>query len=167
MLEQIEKNSIMKKRHLTLYLRFDTPKSAKSDLLLPKPYIMPRKAFIEAERAHCVIWMTEVYVATAFQRLFWDVYSRTPRDRSTVRLWWADYQELGTHTQRGGNGLPQISVRTRNRIRQLFEDNLLISLHAASAETSVAYAAIWTFFTKIIRAFPLQAANNYIANGKS
>ena len=43
---------------------------AKLDLLLPKPYVMSRSGFTDAERALCVIWMTYGYGETAVQRLF-------------------------------------------------------------------------------------------------
>ena len=59
---------------------------AKLDLLLLKPYIMSRNGFNNAERAQCVIWMTEGYGATAVQRIFRDEYSRTPPARFTIML---------------------------------------------------------------------------------
>ena len=81
-----------------------------------KPYIMSRNGFTDAERAHCVICMTEGYGATAVQRKFHDEYSGTPPACSTVRLRRADNQQRGTNAHRGGNGRPQINVQTKNRI---------------------------------------------------
>ena len=114
----------------------------KLDLLLLKSYIMSRNGFTDAERAQCVIWMTEGYEATAVQRLFRDEYSRTPPARSTIRIQRSDYQQIGIHTHRGGNGCPQISAQTKNGIRQLFHSNPRILLRAAAAETSVAHSTI-------------------------
>ena len=90
-----------------------------------------------------------------------------PSVLSAIRLWQADYEQRGTHTNRGGNGRPKTSARTKNRIRQLFDDNPRISLRAAAAETTVAHATIWNFFTKRIRTFPSQAANGYVADRRS
>ena len=128
--------------------RFDTPVHAKLDLLLLKRCIMLPNGFTDAERAQCVIWMTEGYRVTAVQRLFWSEHSRMPPARSVIRLWRADYQQQGTHTHRLGNGRPKINAKTKNGIRQLFEDNARMSLPAAAAETSAAHARIWNFYEK-------------------
>ena len=115
---------------------------------------MSRNGFKNAERAQCMIRMTEGYGATAVQRLFRDDYSRAPPDRSTIRLWRADYQQRGTHTHRGGNGRPQISAQTKNRIRKLFDDNPRTSLRATAAASSVEHAMIWNFLRKELGRFP-------------
>ena len=114
---------------------------------------MSLSGFSDSERAQCVIWMTD-YKATAVHRPFRDEYSITHRARSTIALWRADYQKRGTHTHRGGNGRPRISAKTKNRIRQLFEDNPQMSLRAAAAETSVGHAMIWNFLRKELRRLP-------------
>ena len=50
--------------------------------------------------------------------------------------------------RRRGNGRPQISARTKNGVRKLFEDNTRTSLRGVAAETGVAHAAIWNFLRK-------------------
>ena len=74
----------------------------------------------------------------------------------------------GTHAHRRGNWRPQISARTKNRIRQLFDDNSRMSLRAAAAETSVAHATIWNFLRKELGRFPskLQMATSLTEDHK-
>ena len=109
---------------------------------------MSRNGFTDAQRARCVIWMAEGYGLTAIQRLLRDEYSTTPPAHSTIRVWQADYRKGEIHTHSGGNGCPEISARTKNRIRQLFEDNPRMSLHAVEAKTGVAHATFWNFLRK-------------------
>ena len=89
--------------------------------------------------------MTESYGPSAVQRLFRNEYSRTPLSRSMIRQWRPDYQQRGTHTHRGGNGRPKISAQTKNRIRQLFDDDSRMSVRSVAAETSAPNATIWNF----------------------
>ena len=115
---------------------------------------MSRKGFTDAERAQCVIWMTEGYGETAVERIFRGDNSKMPTARSIIRLWWTDYQQRGTHMHKGGNEHPQRSPQTKNRIRQLFDGDPQMSLRAAAVETSVAHAAIWNFLRKELGRFP-------------
>ena len=98
--------------------------------------------------------MTEGYGATAFQRLFRDEYCRRSPARSTIRLCRIDYQQRGTPTHKGGNRRPQISAQTRNEIRQIFIDDLRISLRTGAMGTSVARAIIWNFLRKELGRIP-------------
>ena len=83
-LEQIGKNfEHEEKAYLYLYLKVWYICARK---IGPATYIMSRNGFTDAERAQCVIWMTEGYGATAVERLFRDEYGETPPDRSTIRL---------------------------------------------------------------------------------
>ena len=92
--------------------------------------------------------MTEGHGATAVQRLFRDEYSRTPPARSMVRLWRVDYQEPGTHKHRGAKGRLQISGQTKNRMRQLLDENPRIPVRVVAAQKCVAHTRIWIFYEK-------------------
>ncbi len=62
---------------------------------------MQRSGYTNAERAQCVIWISQGYGATDVQRLFQEAYRRNPPARSTIRQWHEDYQERGSHNYRG------------------------------------------------------------------
>ena len=82
-----------------------------------------------------------------------DEYSRTPPARSMIMPWRPYYQQRGTNTHRRGNGPPQMKVQTKNRIRQIFDDDSWMSLRAAASETSVAHFTIWNFLRKELGRF--------------
>ncbi len=46
---------------------------------------MQRSGYTNAERAQCVIWISQDYGATDDQRLFQEAYRSNPPARSTVR----------------------------------------------------------------------------------
>ena len=115
---------------------------------------MSRSGYTDAERAQCVIWISEGYGATDVQRLFRNEYNRHPPARSTIRQWREDYQTRGSHAHRGGNGRPRISNEVRNQIQELFNNDPTISLRAVAAQTGVAHATVWNFLRKELKLFP-------------
>ena len=103
---------------------------------------MSRSGYTDAERAQCVIWISEGYGATEVQRLFQNAYDRHPPARSTIRQWREDYQTRGSHAHRGENGRPRISNEVRNQIQEIFNNDPRISLRAVAAQTGVAHATV-------------------------
>ncbi len=115
---------------------------------------MQRSGYTNAERAQCVIWISQGYGATDVQRLFQEAYRRNPPARSTIRQWREDYQERGSHNHRGGNGRPRISTAVRNQIRDLFIDDPTISLRVAAAQTRVCSSTVRNVVRKELKLYP-------------
>ena len=115
---------------------------------------MQRSGYTNAERAQCVLWISEGYGATEVQSLFVDSYGRRRPARSTIRQWRNDYQERGNHDHRGWNGRPRITIAVRDQIRDLFIDQPRMSLRSAAHQIGVSTATIRNVVRKELKLYP-------------
>ena len=71
-----------------------------------------------------------------------------------MRHWCENYQSWVSHAHMGGNGRPQISEEKRVRTRELFDDDLRLSLGTVAAEAGVHNKTVWDFWEKNLKYFP-------------
>ncbi len=81
---------------------------------------MQRNGFTYAERAQCVLWLSQGYPGTNVLGLFHDSYGTSPSAHYTIQQWCDEYQTRGLHNHRGGNGRGRIGSALQNEMRELF-----------------------------------------------
>ena len=113
-----------------------------------------QRSYTDAERAQCVLWISQGHGGTDVQRLFRNAYERRPRARSTIRQWLEEYQTRGSHSRRGGNGRPRINTAVRDEIRELFNNGPKVSLRAVASQTGVAHGTVWSILRKELNLYP-------------
>lgn len=115
---------------------------------------MPPHGFLNTEKAQCVIWNSEGYGKTAFQRRFRTKYNKSPPSRHAIQNWIKEYRTRGNQNHMGGNGRPQISQQEKHAIKQLFENNPKISLRYVEAQLGVPKSIVWRFLREELHLFP-------------
>ena len=76
------------------------------DLQLIQKAPMSRNGYIDAERAQCVLCITEWYGKTESYILFMQKYVNSSPARSMIQEWYEAYQSRGSHAHKSGNGHP-------------------------------------------------------------
>lgn len=110
--------------------------------------------FNDPEKAQFVLWKVEEHGWTAIQRKFRTKYRKSAPSLSTIRRWCEKYQEKEGHSHTGGNGRPQISVKKKDTIRTLFNENPTISLRNSAAQIGLHRTTIWNYFRRDLKLYP-------------
>lgn len=115
---------------------------------------IPQNRYTEAQKAHCLIWFSQGYGATAIRKEFFTKYRVPTPSRRTIHVWAKDYRVCGTHSHRGGNGRPFITEEKRKNNEEVFHANAISSLQELASVVGIHHTTLWRSLCKKLEMFP-------------